>query len=235
MPQPSRHRPALVAVALALVAGALVAPPASAAPVEPLFQHHIDRYADYDGAHTCNPPFKPGVVAFRALVLAAYPGTSGAGERSCSGGSSEHHEGRALDWMVDASDPVERGYAEDLIDWLLAPDEYGNPNANARRFGIMYMIWNREVWKAYDPDDGWQDYTGSNPHVDHIHFSFSWPGARAETTWTTGQDAGQRYDEARPAATWRNAHRLDVFRRGSDGRLALITSFIEPAPSRSPA
>ena len=39
------------------------------------------------------------------------------------------------------------------------------------------------TWKAYAPDKGWQAYTGASPHTDHVHFSLSWDGARAMTSW----------------------------------------------------
>jgi peptidoglycan hydrolase-like protein with peptidoglycan-binding domain len=57
----------------------------------------------------------------------------------------------------------------------------------ARRFGIMYIIWNKKMWRAYDPGRGWAAYTGSSPHTDHIHFSFSWDGADKRTSWWTGK------------------------------------------------
>jgi len=57
----------------------------------------------------------------------------------------------------------------------------------ARRFGIMYIIWNKKMWRAYDPGRGWAAYTGSSPHTDHIHFSFSWDGAYGRTSWWTGK------------------------------------------------
>jgi len=192
--------------------------PSAAAPTEPLFTDQIDGYADYDGADTCSPWDKPGTVALKALVLAAYPGTTGSIGRSCdSGGSSEHHEGRALDWMVSADTQAE--LAEDLLAWLLAEDSYGHGHAMARRLGVMYIIWNREVWRAYDPGQGWQPYSGSNPHTDHVHISMSWDGAWQDTTWSTGADVGMRLDQARFAATWRGPAQLDVFRRGATGAL----------------
>nr|WP_238338382.1 peptidoglycan-binding protein [Pedococcus badiiscoriae] len=43
------------------------------------------------------------------------------------------------------------------------------------------------MWRAYDPARGWATYTGSVPHTDHIHFSFSWDGAYGHTSWWTGK------------------------------------------------
>ncbi|MFI2238340.1 hypothetical protein [Streptomyces chrestomyceticus] len=156
------------------------------APTAPDFGPRIDPYAPYDPQRDCDPTAKPGVTGFRDLVLAAYAGTRDLGiSRSCgSGGQSEHKEGRAWDWGVEVNGQAH--LADDLINWLHATDRHGNPHALARRFGIMYMIWNRRIWMANRPDAGWQPYRGSNPHTNHIHFSFSWPGARKETTWWTG-------------------------------------------------
>ncbi|WP_052394626.1 hypothetical protein [Kutzneria sp. 744] len=76
--------------------------------------------------------------------------------------------------MLSVDDPADKADAEDIIRWLLATDKYGNKNAMARRLGIMYMIWNRQMWRAYDSPDQWRPYAGPNPHTDHIHFSLSW-------------------------------------------------------------
>src|SRR5690606_36455540 len=52
--------------------------------------------------------------------------------------------------------------------------------------GINYIIWNRKMWRAYAPERGWATYTGSHPHDDHIHFTFTWDGAYKRTSWWTG-------------------------------------------------
>ena len=207
------------AAAFAVLAGLLVALSpgvARAEPVDALYTDQIDAYADYDGADTCSPSDKPGTVALKQAILAAYPGTTGSISRAC-GGQSEHSEGRALDWMVSVGS--QNDLAEDFLRWLLAEDAYGNDHAMARRFGIMYVIWNHEVWRAYDAAEGWQPYSGPNPHTDHIHLSMSWDGALRETTWFTGTELGMRMDQARVAATWRSRNRLDVLRRGPSGQL----------------
>jgi hypothetical protein len=103
------------------------------------------------------------------------------------GGKSEHKEGRAWDWGIQYPHPA----ADALLNWLLAPDQHGNQHAMARRFGIMYMIWNYKIWKAYQPEKGWQTYTGSSPHTDHVHFSFSWDGANKKTSYWTAQQPTQ--------------------------------------------
>ena len=143
----------------------------------------IDPVPIYQGQTRCDPQVKPGVAAFRRMVMRAFPNT-GAGyvTRSCSvGGQSEHKDGRAWDWMVSANNRSDRKKAGKVFDWLLRRDSRGNRFANARRVGLMYMIFNRRMWSAWD--GGWEPYSGSSPHTDHVHFSFGWPGARKQTTF----------------------------------------------------
>ena len=194
-----RSGAALVAALLAITV--LQASPAGAAPADPGFGPMIEDPAGYDGQAKCSPGAKPGVVAFGNLLREAYPSTSWIGiSRGCSvGGKSEHKEGRALDWSRNASNPSEKADAEDLIDWLLQEDRYGNEAANARRLGLMYIVWNRKIWGSRDnewevycvqkkgtckdPDGGY----ALHPHTDHVHFSFSWAAARKKTSFWNPQ------------------------------------------------
>ncbi len=172
-------------------------PAHAAAPVTPEFGATIEEYAEYDGMDRCKPKAKRGVVAFEALLQAAYPDTTWMNiSRACDvGGDSEHKEGRALDWSRDASDPAHAAQVTELLDWLLATDVHGNTHAMARRLGIMYVIWDRQMWSSWDGE--WEVYciqkrrkckdTNSkaalHPHDDHVHFSFGWPGARMKTSF----------------------------------------------------
>jgi hypothetical protein len=179
---------ALLAVATVVVLPAL---PAAAAPASPAFGSAIEALSPYQGMTACDPVARPGVVQFRDLVLATYPGTGDSGiVRACSaGGTSEHKEGRAWDWRVNTGNPVHVEQVADLMAWLLAPDEFGNPAAMARRLGVMYVIWDSRIWKSYQASRGWQPYSGASPHTDHVHLSFSWAGALAETSFWSGRVA----------------------------------------------
>ncbi len=88
--------------------------------------------------------------------------------------------------MINASKPEQLALANALTRWLAAPDAQGRPGAMAKRFGINYIIWNRQMWRAYDPGRGWAPYYGVSPHTDHIHFSFNWDGAYKRTSWWSG-------------------------------------------------
>ena len=151
------------------------------------FTSSPEGYTSYVGQASCNNAAKPGVVAFRDLILKTYPCTGDYGiSRACSqGGKSEHKEGRAWDWKLNAPHPA----ADAVLNWLLATDKNGVKHAMARRLGIMYMIWNRKVWKAYQSSKGWQNYTGASPHTDHVHFSFSWDGANKKTSFWAGSES----------------------------------------------
>ena len=174
---------------LTIIAGMSVLPasPAFATLPTPTFNGvPIDAYAAYQGQTTCDLTPKPGVVAFRDILLSEYAGRSAEISRACDvGGRSEHKEGRALDFAFDANDSSQAAQASTVLNWLLATDAAGNRHAFLRRLGIMYVIWNRQIFRAYNPDAGWQRYTGANPHTDHIHFSFAWNGARQQTSWWT--------------------------------------------------
>ena len=179
--------------ATALVGAGIVAldvqPAQAAYPVPPTpsgLTASIEASQPYIGQSTCDPTAKPGVSAFRDLLLKTYTDSGSFGiVRDCgAGGQSEHKEGRAFDWKMSASSTRQAGEVSALLSWLLKTDQYGNTAAMARRFGIMYMIWNHKIWKAYDPR--WQAYSGASAHTDHVHFSFGWNGARKWTSYWDG-------------------------------------------------
>lgn len=170
-------------VGLAAPAGAAIkaARVRYAAAIEPL--------AGYQAQTTCSPVAKPGVADFSRRLLRAFPTTRSLGiVRACSaGGRSEHKEGRAFDWAVNARSAADRTRVAKVMRWLLKTDRFGNRYAMARRLGIQYMIWNRKIWGSYAADAGWRRYGGASPHTDHVHFSFTWAGARARTSFWTGK------------------------------------------------
>jgi len=190
------RRVALVAMAAALMATLLpLGSAARAAPKTPGFGPLVEGYAPYKGQSKCSPSEKPGMVAFKKLLIKTYGSRWIGIGRACNvGGKSEHKEGRALDWSMNASKKADRRKVNNLTKWLFATDKYGNRHAMARRLGIMYVIWNRKWWTTWNR--GWETYCvqkprgcvsprdgGLNhPHADHVHFSFSWDSARKRTS-----------------------------------------------------
>lgn len=139
----------------------------------------VDPVSPYLPQVSCSPVDMVGPTKLRDLVLATY-GIGGRGNisRGCTEGLSEHSEGRAWDWSVDVKKPAEKAAAADFIAWLTRDD-----GRNARRLGIMYVIYNKKIWAVYDTKAGWRK---SYDHTDHVHVSFSWSGARAQTSFWTG-------------------------------------------------
>jgi len=183
---------ALVAGLAATVAAPLLTAPAAQAEVLPRppanLPADVDAFAAYQGPTSCQAP-QPGTLALRQLLLDTYGRQTIGSARACPANGvpvSEHSEGRALDWMLSAADPAQKATADAFLAWLLAPDAAGNAAANARRLGVMYVIFNAQVWKAYRPGAGWQPYTGAEDHTDHIHLSLTPAGAARETSWWTG-------------------------------------------------
>jgi LysM repeat protein len=194
---------ALVPLATVGAVGVLTAParadgvpgptaPATAPPtIEPL--------APYVEQTTCDPVTKPGTQALSEMVLTHYDaGWNGGYVRDCeSGGVSEHKEGRAWDWMLRADDPAEGATGEQFLAWLTATGPAGEDAYNARRLGVMYVIWNHRIWSA----EGWRPYQGSDPHTGHLHISLSWTGALRQTSWWTGVVGDVAWRPPVPAAT----------------------------------
>jgi hypothetical protein len=149
-----------------------------------------------------------GSVALGDLLRSTYPGTSYGVARACGSDASEHYEGRAVDWMVSHRNPVQLAQAQAFLGWLLAPDASGRAHANARRLGILYVIWNDKIWGAYRSSEGWRPYstcaTRPQPasdtacHRDHVHISLSWAGAAGRTSFWTGRVAATDYGPCRP-------------------------------------
>jgi len=86
----------------------------------------------------------------------------------------------------------EKAIADQFLGWLLAKGP-GGSGYNARRLGVMYLIWNGKIWGSYRASEGWRAYTGGESHSDHIHISLSWNGAMKRTSWWTGQVAAVDY------------------------------------------
>ena len=159
-------------------------PNAESTPRSPQFNGGIEPFAPYDGQSTCSPSTKPGMAAFMRIIYANYGGGSLGVGRGCGvGGTSEHKEGRAWDWAMNAGSAADRATVQRAMDWLFTTDRECNTYSVARRIGIMYIIWNRRMFRIYDTDRGWAPYSGSSPHTDHVHFSLTRDGGAGRVSW----------------------------------------------------
>jgi len=214
LPRLRTRAAATLLAALALTATLGSATPARAATPTPAVPStlpaQIEPLAGYVPANSCDPTAKPGTEALGKLLVATYPGTSYGISRTCGTDAlptSEHYDGRAVDWMNSVRKPEQAAQAKAVIDWLMAPDAAGNAYANARRLGVMYVIWDDKIWGAYSTQRGWRAYSScadhperawdSTCHRDHLHVSLSWPGALGGTSFWTGEVATPNFGPCR--------------------------------------
>jgi peptidoglycan hydrolase-like protein with peptidoglycan-binding domain len=212
LPAPFLRARWVVLLAVAAVLSCVAPAQAATQPGTPTtLPAQIERLAPYVAASSCDPTAKPGVVELGELLKATYPTTSYGISRTCGTDplpTSEHYDGRAIDWFTSARTTAGRARARAVISWLFATDAAGNRYANARRLGVMYIIWNNRIWGSYRADEGWRPYStcASHPerswdttcHRDHVHFSLSWEGAMGRTSFWTGTVAAQDYGPCRP-------------------------------------
>ncbi len=184
-----RHLLAALAAAAILLA-LLPAAPASAA-------RAIEDYASYQPATTCSPKAKKGTKMLGHWMVRTYGGGFGPISRDCGGTTSEHTEGRAFDWTLDASTRSGRKAARAFLRRVRSTDRHGNTDAQARRMGIMYVIWNDHTYSAWRSFDREPYLSASCPsrrkcsttlrHRDHLHVSLTRKAARARTSWYLAQ------------------------------------------------
>ncbi len=187
----SRHHLPLAALLLGLVTSLVVLVP-TAAHARP-----VEGYADYVPQSTCSPQAKPGTVALGRWMVRHYGGGLGSISRRCSSSTSEHQEGRAFDWGLDASKSRDRARAARFLERITRTDRAGNADAWARRMGIMYVIWDDRMYSAWDGFRP-EPYLSSScrtkrrcsktlRHRDHLHVSLSRRGGWGNTSWYDGR------------------------------------------------
>jgi len=176
-----------------VVAGAPVPgeglPPAPLPPPLTPMAPGINPIISYEPQNTCDPSPKAGALRIDQIIKGTYGPTQYTWiPRGCDvGGTSEHKEGRAIDWMVSVRDPQQRANAEAFLNWLLGPDQTGRMYGHALQLGVMYIGWHDRMWRGYGIDRGWQELKGcfgksdskydNYCHRNHIHISLTRLGA----------------------------------------------------------
>ncbi len=175
------------ALLAAVVAALLVVGPAPAGAIE--------GYPSYHPPTKCSPKAKPGTKQLARWLVKKYGGGFGPISRKCAGGSSssEHTEGRAFDWTLDAGKKKDRQRAKRFLARAFATDGRGNADALARRMGIMYVIWKDRMysaWHQYRPEPYLSSACPSLDkcsktlrHRDHLHVSLTRRAGMAKTSW----------------------------------------------------
>lgn len=160
----------------------------------------IEDYASYDAPRKCHEQPRRGTDHLGHWIVKRYGGGFGGISRACrkkDGPTSEHQEGRAFDWMLDATRKADRKRARAFMSRIFEADRHGNEDAWARRMGVMYLIWNDEIypaWHEFEPEPYLasscktkKKCTKTLRHRDHVHISLSRPGARGATSWFDGR------------------------------------------------
>ena len=81
----------------------------------------LDNAAFYEAQSICDPTPRPGATGLQNLLLATYGPSTIYIPRSCTSSTSEHFDGRAVDWMRSVRVPAEKEMADAFVAWLLAP------------------------------------------------------------------------------------------------------------------
>jgi len=154
----------------------------------------VDEYASYQPEDGCRHKPMKGTRQLAAWLEKAFDGGSAVtATRACTSSTSEHQDGRAIDWMMDATSKADRAEVTRFLGEIFATDVDAEAHALARRMGIMYVIWNDHMYASYRQFEK-RDYLSSScpsrkkcsktlRHRDHVHLSLSRPGGRAATTW----------------------------------------------------
>lgn len=118
----------------------------------------------YDRAVACTSGPTQGAKNLLALILSKFPGGTNGGIYNCRsvrGGKSVslHGEGRAVDYMLNAHKPAQKTIGDNIVQFFTA-DNF----ANAKRYGVQEVIWNRKIWSANRATEGLRAYTGVASH-----------------------------------------------------------------------
>lgn len=131
-------------------------------------------YNGYTGAKSCTKGPSEGALGAMAWFLAKYKELGGRNSgiyncrpvRGSTRTTSLHGEGRAMDFGLRWYDKIEifEEFAEQL-------------RLNSKELGIQCIIFNKRIFSGGYKNKGWYNYTGVNPHTDHLHVEFSWTAA----------------------------------------------------------
>jgi hypothetical protein len=160
------------------VAGAWSPPPEVMA-VADQQQVDYDGAPPYDGGANCSGGSTPGARVLRDVLIAAYPQIGSIGIYNCrviagTNSMSLHGVGRALDVMIPTiAGDANNTAGDEIAHWLMQ---------NAELLGVQLIIWDRSIWSV-SRSPRLRPYTGSSPHVDHLHIEINEAAAFKTLPW----------------------------------------------------
>ncbi len=146
----------------------------------------VARYDDaglWRGTQGCSGTFTIGSKRLQDWIRSNW-GAANIGGYSCrrnTGSPSKtsiHGVGRASDWFRNASNATEAAQVAGFI-WRMT----GNGAAMARATGVQYWIWNKKQYKVNQSSVTVSNYTGPNPHTDHVHIEQNLAGSQLRTSY----------------------------------------------------
>ena len=131
-----------------------------------------------DGSN-CSTGATEGALTLRDHLLGYFPQIASVGIYNCraiagTNSMSLHGVGRALDIMIPTvGGDADNDLGDPIAAWLIL---------NAAAIGMQTIIWDHSIWRVtYDPRI--HEYTGENPHVDHLHVEINVDAANERPPW----------------------------------------------------
>lgn len=147
-----------------------------------------DATGTYEGlaGEGCSGGLKPGTQALGEQVKArfgvSYGGYACRANTANTKELSIHAVGRALDVMVGQGSSK----GDEVANYFVQ---------NATTLGVDLIIWNHTLWKVTPNGPSSRQYTGPNPHTDHVHAEVTRAVAASGPGQVAGEPSGQPAEE----------------------------------------
>lgn len=174
------------------------------------------KWNKWEAASKCTSKAELGAVALKDWCVKYYPPARNGGIFNCrtvrgSAAPSIHGEGRAIDVMFPVINNTAHAEGQQLFEHLAK---------NASALGLQAIIWNRRIYSARSPKG--RNYTGVNPHIDHLHVEMTRDAAKTLTSARINAILGTSPSapSVRLPANLRTLRLVNPFMRGADVKFA---------------
>ena len=191
------------------------------------------RVAYDDVGSRCTGTLTSGAKALGDYVKLNFKGVTGYGGYDCRKNTanksklSVHAVGRALDISIKRLNGAADNTKGDAVaNYLIA---------HAEEIGIQLVIWDNSVWIAQRAaGKKLSNYTGPDPHTDHIHAELSDEGAARQTNFFTTGMPSPTETETAPVPNTDPADPGGEAEADPDGPAPTGTTTNTPAPTTTP-
>lgn len=159
----------------------------------------------------------PALMALRDALVPIWPGVTSGGMRRDTAriwtvSRDPHKAGLAIDFMVSFG-TLRNLHGDALANFLAF---------NAERLGLQYVLWRRVELSMSPYGPRWENYTGTDPHDDHVHVELS-PAARG---WSYAEMTARVHAALRDAQPRHNAPKVAAAVAGGLGAAGLIALIV---------